>query len=68
LKIHLDIWSKVLQKTAFSTTQGLFHFTATPFDLANSPSTFVRLIEDVLRGLQWEEFPLNSEVTGIICV
>ena len=40
------------EKTAFSTTQGLFHFTATPFDLANSPSTFVRLIEDVLRGLQ----------------
>jgi hypothetical protein len=42
------------EKTAFSTTQGLFHFTVAPFGLANSPSTFERLMEDVLRG-QWEE-------------
>jgi hypothetical protein len=28
----------------------LFHFTVTPFGLANSPFTFERLMEDVLRG------------------
>ena len=42
-------------KTTFSTNQGLFQFQVTPFGLANSPSTFERLIYDVLRGLQWEE-------------
>lgn len=26
-----------------------------PFGLCNSPSTLSRLLEDVLRGLQWEE-------------
>jgi hypothetical protein len=38
----------------------LFHFTVTPFGLANSPFTFERLMEDVLRGLQWEECLLFS--------
>ncbi|KAK3105091.1 hypothetical protein FSP39_017124 [Pinctada imbricata] len=43
------------EKTAFSTSQGLFQFTVMPFGLANSPSTFERLMENVLRGLQWEK-------------
>ena len=42
------------EKTAFSTSQGLYHFTVMPFGLANSPSTFERLMENALRGLQWE--------------
>lgn len=42
-------------KSAFSTSLGLYQFTVMPFGLANSPSTFERLIENVLRGLQWEE-------------
>ena len=42
-------------KTAFSTSQGLYQFTVMPFGLANSPSTFERLMEDVFRGLQWRE-------------
>lgn len=42
-------------KTAFSSSQGLYQFTVTPFGLATSPSVFERLMEDVLRGLQWEE-------------
>ena len=43
------------EKTAFATTMGLFQFTVMSFGLANAPSTFERLMENVLRGLQWEE-------------
>lgn len=43
------------EKTAFSTSLGLFHLKVMPFGLCNSPSTLSRLLEDVLRGLQWEE-------------
>jgi hypothetical protein len=39
------------EKTAFATTVGLFQFTVMSFGLA----TFERLMENVLRGLQWEE-------------
>lgn len=46
------------EKTAFTTSLGLYQFTVMPFRLTNSPSTFERLMEDVLRGLQLEECPL----------
>ena len=52
-QIGLD--PKDREKTAFSTSQGLFQFTVTPFGLVTSPSVFERLMEDVLRGLQWVE-------------
>lgn len=52
-QIGLD--PKDREKTAFSTSQGLYQFTVTPFGLATSPSVFERLMEDVLRGLQWSE-------------
>lgn len=42
------------QKTAFSTRRGLFEFSVMPFGLCNAPVTFERLMETVLRGLQFE--------------
>ena len=51
------------EKTAFSTSRDKFQFRVTPVGLANSPSTFERLMEDALRGLQWEECMLYMDDT-----
>ncbi len=42
------------KKMAFVTRRGLYHFNVMPFGLTNAPATFERLMELVLRGLQWE--------------
>ena len=42
------------EKTAFTTGTGLFEFNVLPFGLCNAPSTFERLMEVVLQGLQWD--------------
>lgn len=42
------------EKTAFSTRKGHFQYVTMPFGLANSPSSFERLMEICLRGLQWK--------------
>ena len=49
------------EKTAFATSLGLFHWTVMPFGLANSPSTFERVIENVFKGLQWVELLLYMD-------
>jgi hypothetical protein len=42
-------------KSAFTTRNGLFVWNVMPFGLCNAPSTFERLMETVLRGLQWQQ-------------
>ncbi len=43
-----------IDKTAFVTRQGLFRFTVMPFRLCNTPATFERLMEPVLKDLNWK--------------
>lgn len=51
-QIELDSSSK--EKSAFTTNWGLYEFNVMPFGLCGAPSTFQRLMETVLAGLQWD--------------
>ena len=51
------------EKTAFLTSMGLYQFTILSFGLTNAPACFQRLMQEVLRGLQWSECVLFMDDT-----
>ncbi|KAI8516381.1 hypothetical protein Bbelb_049620 [Branchiostoma belcheri] len=50
--MQVPLQESAREKTAFSTPLGLFQYKRIPFGLCSAPSTFARLMENVLRGLQ----------------
>ena len=52
---QVEMASEDKEKTAFATRMGLYQFKVMPFGLCNAPSTFERLMDTVMRGLQWDE-------------
>lgn len=60
LDMALGYWQVLVDerdrhKTAFTTKYGLYEHVRLPFGLCNSPATFSRVIQEVLRGLTWKE-------------
>lgn len=51
---QVEVQERDRPKTAFVTGSGLFQFKVLPFGLCNAPATFERLMERVLKGLQWQ--------------
>jgi hypothetical protein len=51
---QVKIKSEDCSKTAFITKYGLFEFARMAFGLCNSPATYTRVINLVLRGLNWK--------------
>ena len=50
---HIGLIDAVKPKTAFVTPHSKWHFNMVPFDLAQAPSYFQQLINQVLQGLDF---------------
>jgi len=53
-------------KTAFITRRGQWTFCSLPMGLSNSPATFQRLMDKVLRGLTWESVLVLVYIDDIV--
>ena len=51
---QVELHSDSREKSAFATCYGLYEFNVMPFGLCNAPATFQRLMENVLKDLQWK--------------
>ncbi len=51
---QVEMDQRDIDKTAFVTQHGLFRFTVMPFGLCNALATFERLMELVLKDLNWK--------------
>ncbi|CAG2199376.1 unnamed protein product [Mytilus edulis] len=51
---QVEMDEKDKEKTAFTSTKGLFHFNVMPMGLCNGVATFQRLMEYTLAGLNWQ--------------
>ena len=48
-----EVDRQIKEKSAF-VRGGLYQWTVMPFGLCKAPSTFERLMENIMAGLQWE--------------
>jgi len=51
---QIEVDPKDISKTAFSVENGLYEFVRMPFGLKNAPSTFQRVMDNILLGIQNE--------------
>ena len=64
---QVEVEPRDQEKTAFATPHGLFEFRVMPFGLTGAPSTFQRLMESVLAGLQWSTCLVYLDDIIIFC-
>ncbi|CAG2203350.1 Transposon Ty3-G Gag-Pol polyprotein,Retrovirus-related Pol polyprotein from transposon opus,Retrovirus-related Pol polyprotein from transposon 297,Retrovirus-related Pol polyprotein from transposon 17.6,Transposon Ty3-I Gag-Pol polyprotein [Mytilus edulis] len=51
---QVPVDEKDKEKTAFVTAEGLYEFNCMPYGVCNGPSTFQRLMDLLLAGIQWK--------------
>ena len=51
---QLGLTDRAKERSAFCTRRGLFQFTRMPFGLCGAPSSFCRLMQNVLKDLLWD--------------
>jgi hypothetical protein len=52
---HIELDEQDKEKTAFTINGQTYEFNVMPFGLTNAPSTFQRMMDDLLRGLTWKK-------------